>query len=119
MVDTTDFDAMTRAELLELRGHLDRAIASVGERDRQAAIKAIENLARDHGFTLAELVSGVGGKDGRSGRAQREGRRAPSPSNAKYRNPDNASQTWSGRGRRPVWFSDALANGRTRTDMEV
>ncbi|HEV7216687.1 MAG TPA: H-NS histone family protein [Chloroflexota bacterium] len=26
----------------------------------------------------------------------------------KYRNPENPTQTWSGRGKRPVWFSEAL-----------
>lgn len=117
MADAINFDNMTRAELIELRDQLDNAIASASERERQEAIKAVEDLARKHGFSLSELVSDGG--DARSGRTKRRGRAAPGSSHVKYRNPENTSQTWSGRGRRPVWFSDALASGRAQTDMEA
>jgi DNA-binding protein H-NS len=30
-----------------------------------------------------------------------------------YQNPDNAAQTWSGKGKRPLWVEHALAKGRT------
>jgi len=29
----------------------------------------------------------------------------------KYRNPENSSETWTGRGRTPLWLADALARG--------
>lgn len=122
MTDTTpDFEAMTRAELIELRGKIDRAIAAAGERDRQRALKAAEDLAREHGFSLAELVGSGTGK-GRSAGAKRGGRAATAssaPSDAKYRNPDNPDQTWSGRGRRPAWFSEALAQGRSAEELRA
>ena len=35
----------------------------------------------------------------------------------RYRNPGNASQTWSGRGRQPSWILDALAAGLTLNDL--
>ncbi len=31
---------------------------------------------------------------------------------ARYRNPANPSETWSGRGEQPGWFKQALASGR-------
>ena len=34
----------------------------------------------------------------------------------KYRNPANAEQTWSGRGKRPRWFNDALKAGKVVYD---
>jgi len=30
---------------------------------------------------------------------------------ARYRNPDNPSETWSGKGRMPTWVTEALASG--------
>ena len=36
---------------------------------------------------------------------------------AKYRNPDDAEQTWSGRGKRPRWFNDALKAGKKESDL--
>ncbi|TNC45043.1 H-NS histone family protein [Rubellimicrobium rubrum] len=112
---------MTRAELVELRGKIDRAIAAAGERDRQRALKAAEDLAREHGFSLAELV-GSGTAKGRSAgtkRGPRADATSSAPSNAKYRNPDNADQTWSGRGRRPAWFNEALAQGRSAEELRA
>ncbi|WP_367180595.1 H-NS family nucleoid-associated regulatory protein, partial [uncultured Jannaschia sp.] len=37
--------------------------------------------------------------------------KAPQP--AKYRHSENASLTWSGRGRQPGWIKGALENGRS------
>ena len=121
MAEQLDFNSMTRAELIELRGQLDKAIAAAGDRDRQRALKAAEDLAREHGFSLAELVPGT--DKGRSGSGKRGSRSAASassaPSQAKYRNPENPDQTWSGRGRRPQWVHDATANGRALEELAI
>ena len=37
----------------------------------------------------------------------------------KYRNPDQPSETWSGRGKRPRWLTAALTNGRTIEDFVI
>ena len=67
---------------------------------------ALEEKARAMGFSLAELT----------------GTAAPrkrSVAVAKYANPADASETWSGRGRKPRWFADALAAGRPESDLLV
>ena len=35
----------------------------------------------------------------------------------RYRNPDDPSQTWNGRGRQPKWVAEALAGGKTLDDL--
>ena len=40
-------------------------------------------------------------------------------SGPRYRNPQNAAETWSGRGKRPAWIEAALAQGSTLDDLEV
>jgi DNA-binding protein H-NS len=37
----------------------------------------------------------------------------------KYRNPDDRSQTWSGRGRQPRWFAAALKRGKTERSLLI
>ena len=37
----------------------------------------------------------------------------------KYRNPDNPSQTWAGRGLKPRWYRQALAAGRKEKDLLI
>jgi DNA-binding protein H-NS len=63
----------------------------------------------------------MGGQKGRGRRAAGAANgNGSGPANApRYRNPDDASQTWSGRGRRPRWIHDAEAAGRTLQDLEI
>ena len=56
----------------------------------------------ESGLTLAEVYPARGGKKSAGGKGSK-GSVAP-----KYRDPSDASLTWSGRGRQPAWFADAL-----------
>ncbi|MBA4351241.1 MAG: transcriptional regulator, partial [Rhodobacter sp.] len=62
--------------------------------------------ARAMGFSLAELTGTVAP-------------RKRAPATAKYANPADASDTWSGRGRKPRWFAEALAKGKKPEDLAV
>lgn len=37
----------------------------------------------------------------------------------KFRNPDNPSQTWAGRGKRPRWFLAQISSGRPMDDLRI
>ncbi|WP_425074697.1 H-NS family nucleoid-associated regulatory protein [Sagittula sp. S175] len=41
------------------------------------------------------------------------------PAAAKYRNPENPALTWSGRGRKPLWFVEELEEGKTASDLAI
>ena len=97
----TDLDKMSKDELMKLRKDVDRALDGVSDRERKAALDAAEKAARDHGFSLSEL----------SGPATKKGK-TKSKSPAKFRNPENPDQTWSGRGRKPDWFKSAENAGK-------
>ena len=98
-------------ELKDLRKIVERAIASYETRKRQEAISAVEQAAQEHGFKLTDLLAN--GKAGR-GRKSNGGTTIDA---AKYVNPDDPEQTWSGRGRRPQWINEALDSGRTLEDL--
>ena len=38
---------------------------------------------------------------------------------AKYRHPENAALTWSGRGRKPQWFADHINAGKDPSALAV
>lgn len=99
-----NIEKLTRKELVDLKAKVEKAITALDQKEKDAALKAAEQAARAHGFSLADL--GVAGGKGRRKGAAR-GAKTP----AKYRNPDDPSQTWSGRGRRPQWIKDAEAAG--------
>jgi DNA-binding protein H-NS len=66
----------------------------------------VEAVARDLGYSQAELV----GTETKSSRM---------PATAKYRHPENPALTWSGRGRKPQWFVEALEEGKTEGDLAI
>ena len=37
----------------------------------------------------------------------------------RFRNPEDHTQTWSGRGRRPAWYNEAQAAGRPIEDLKT
>ena len=112
----TEYETMSRKELMALRANIDKAIAAVGDRDRRNALKAAEDAVREHGFTLSELTPFVGAG---GGRGRRRGAAEGAVNAPRYRNPDNPEQTWSGRGRRPRWVHDAEAAGRSLDDLRI
>ncbi|WP_210529164.1 H-NS histone family protein [Rubellimicrobium arenae] len=108
----TDYEKMSRKELMQLRANIDKAIATVGDRDKRNALKAAEDAARDHGFTLNDLMPLIGQVRGR-----RKATSSGEGGEPRYRNPENPEQTWSGRGRRPRWVHEAEAAGRPLEDL--
>ncbi|AHX14493.1 histidine biosynthesis protein [Dyella jiangningensis] len=70
----------------------------------------IHALIKAEGFSFEDVFGqGRGGKGRRTG-----GTVAP-----KYRNPADPEQTWSGRGKRPRWFNDALKAGKKEKDLAI
>ena len=94
-----DLNIMTLADLKQLQKDVQRTIEGYSERKKQEAVLALEAKAQEFGFSLSDLM-GV--------KKKRKNSTAGGP---KYRHPDNAKITWSGRGRKPGWFVDALAAG--------
>ena len=96
---------------------LDDLIVAAGEtkkrlqRERIGEVrKKLTAIARDEGFSIEELFG-----EGRPRVSGNKGRAVP----AKYRNPFDETQTWSGRGKRPRWFVDALDQGKQVSDMLI
>jgi DNA-binding protein H-NS len=46
-------------------------------------------------------------------------KRQSKPVEVKYRNPANAQQEWTGRGRRPQWVSAWLGDGKSLEDLSL
>lgn len=100
---------LNEKQLEKLKGDIDKELTTRVKQKLTEARKAAEDAARKHGFSLQDIV---GGKS--RGKAAGKGGAAP-----KYRNPADASQTWSGRGRQPAWFKDAIAAGKSPDDMAI
>ena len=67
----------------------------------QSVKQKIETLLNNSGLTLNDVYPSRATK----GASKKGAKGVVAP---KYRNPSNASETWSGRGRQPAWFAKAL-----------
>lgn len=101
-----DLEALSLGELKKMQKDVAKAISTFEDRQKADARAKVEALARDLGYSLAELV----GSETKTSRA---------PAAAKYRHPENPALTWSGRGRKPQWFVEALAGGKTAADLAI
>jgi DNA-binding protein H-NS len=107
-----DLHSMSRAELEKLRAEIDRALESLEARKLAEARKAAENAVRALGYSLDEVLGGGAAPKAR-------GRKATKSGNAKYHNPANPAQTWTGRGRQPGWIKDGLKAGKSMGDFLI
>lgn len=103
-----DLKSMTPKQLEKLAGDVAKEIKLRSSKQRDAAMKAAVKAAKQHGFDLADLVGAPTPAKKRTVK-----KKAPAP--AKYRNPANPDQTWSGRGRRPEWYKAAEKAGKLKT----
>jgi len=108
-----DLNSLSLKELKDLQVSVQKAIVNFEEHKRREALAALEAVARENGFSLGELV---GGGFPRGSKAKNEVRTPIAP---KYVNPHNKADTWSGRGRKPMWFQAALDAGKSADDMLI
>ncbi len=101
-----DLEALSLGELKKMQKDVAKAISTFEDRQKSEARAKVEALARDLGYSLAEVV----GAKTKSSRA---------PAAPKYRHPENLALTWSGRGRKPQWFVEALEAGKTASDLAI
>ena len=101
-----DVNSLSLKELKDLQSQVAKAISGYEDRRKREALAELEEKAKAMGFSLSELTGLTTG-------------RKRSPSTAKYANPANAADTWSGRGRKPRWFSEALAKGKKPEDLAI
>ena len=97
MAKINGLEKMSYAELLKLQGQVEAAIAERRVSDAHETKEQLRQMAEKAGFDIKELY-------GRRGSPRGSGV-------AKYRNPKDASQTWTGRGRKPNWLVDAVKRG--------
>ncbi|MEY3004198.1 MAG: Trans-acting regulatory protein hvrA [Pseudomonadota bacterium] len=102
-----NIDTMSLAELQAYQKEVEAAIKGYEKKRRAEALAAARAAAKEHGFSLEELMGA------------KPAAKATAKGAAKYANPADPSQTWSGRGRQPAWVKAALASGKPLSSMAI
>ena len=99
-------DKLSIKDLKDLRAKVDKAIVSRQADERNSLKERFREMAEEAGFSLNEVVGGVRTTKGRVVAA-------------KFANPANPQETWSGRGRQPNWLSAKLKSGANLEDFRI
>lgn len=100
-----NLEKMSREELQDLQRKVNGALKSFDDRQKKEAQSRLEAMAKEMGFSLSDFS---GGKKSKA-----------SGGIPKYVHPENPAMTWSGRGRQPQWFKDAIASGKAESDLAI
>jgi DNA-binding protein H-NS len=95
---------MSIDKLVKLKDQVEAALASKVIEQRRALETELSKLGRYQGGR-AKSAFGRGGSRG-----------AVAP---KYRNPENPSETWAGRGLKPRWLTAAMKGGKSLEDFAI
>ena len=102
-----NLDNLSLQELKTLQSDIAVAIANFEKRKKAEALAEVKAVAQAKGFSLDELL----------GTASTKSKRGPVP--AKYADPANPDNTWSGRGRKPKWLVAQLDQGKSVEDFAL
>jgi len=123
----------------QLKKLIDDASREHKRKQKRAPIAAVRkkltSMAMAEGYSLMELFGAQHGPRKRAESPAGKGQSTPRKSvtgtarkphssagtkvAAKYRNPDNPAETWSGRGQHPKWMVKAMAGGKKREDFAI
>jgi len=114
MAAESDFDLsnLSNEEMKELQKRLEKEQQEREQQQFEKVAQQYKELAASVGMTPEEVVMQM----------QRGGKKPLNKSavqNVRYRNPENPLQTWTGRGKRPNWLNDKLAQGAKLEDFKV
>ena len=103
MARNGDFEKMSYAELTKMQADIERMKIGKQSSERAALKEKLTKIASDAGFDLHELFS----------KGTRKGKGSVA---VKYRDPKNAENTWTGRGRMPRWMVAATKGGKAKKE---
>ena len=115
-----DLNTLSQRELGSLIATARKRQAQLSKRAPIAKVRSrLTKLAKAEGYTIEELFGGAAGSSRTSSaaapaRARKLGKVPP-----KYRNPENARETWTGRGKQPRWLAAYTAQGRDPADFLI
>lgn len=107
-----ELSKLSVTELKRLKTRVDAEIARRDDTTRKTLLKKVQKLASEAGVSLNDLL---GSKASASPARKAPKKAAGAPRGKvkpKYRNPNDANQTWTGRGRKPQWVAAWLSNGK-------
>ncbi|WP_417069678.1 H-NS family nucleoid-associated regulatory protein [Niveibacterium terrae] len=120
-----ELSKLSLADLNRLAKRVEAETARRATSTKKDVMREVQKLAAKAGIAIEELFGApvkaapaAKGRPGRKAGAKKAGGRK-TVGEAKYKNPADQSQTWTGRGRKPQWVQDWLAQGKPLAELEI
>lgn len=104
-MNQVDLNKLSLEELASIQKEADAVIKAKQKEKVHEAYAEFQKIAKSLGLSVEEIV-----KSGKSAKSKRP---------AKYQNPQNAKESWSGQGRKPKWIEEQLAKGKKLEDFLI
>ncbi len=100
------------AKLRKAKAEIEKKEQALLSRTQGKVIDKIVQLAADNKISMAQIAEALkSGKPAKPKRIANKSGAIRAKVAPKYRNPANPEQTWTGRGRSPLWVLDLQKNG--------
>lgn len=108
-----ELEKLSEKDLAELLEKAEKRLEKLRSRPSKAdMLAAIEKIAEENGYTLAELFPSAAP-------SPRVGSKKLGKAKVKYVHPTNPELRWSGRGSKPKWIVELLAAGHRLEDLSL
>jgi DNA-binding protein H-NS len=102
MARPANLENMSYADLSQMQARIERLKVEKQNAERDGLRQRILVMVKEHGFEMSDLFG--------------KGSKAKGTVTVKYRDPQNAQNTWTGRGRMPRWLAAATKGGKTKKE---
>ena len=109
-----NLDSMSVDEMWQLHEEIIRVLAARLTSEKRALEKRLSQLSREKGEVTQSEPLDLKLKENAPAKRRKYPRVFP-----KYRNPNESSETWSGRGKRPRWLTAALKAGHSIEEFAI
>src|SRR5438445_12536466 len=107
-----DLSNMSLGDLRNLQEQIKQEIKKREQQDVQKARDQIMAIAQSVGIPLKDLL-------GAAGRGAKSANANTGSVAVRFRNPADASQQWTGRGRQPKWVKEWVEGGKSMDELRV
>jgi len=110
-----DLSNISLGDLRNLQEQIKQEMKQREQQDLQKAREQIMAIAQSVGVPLKDLIA----TSGRGAKAAGKSGSGSGSVAVRFRNPDNESQQWTGRGRQPKWVKEWVEGGKSLDKLRI
>lgn len=115
-----ELNGMSLMELRKLQTKVQNEISKREASSKKTLLKRLQKMAAEEGLSLDELLDKPSpAKPATAVKAKPAKAVKAKPAKPKYCHPTDKAKTWTGHGRKPAWFAEWIAEGKSADDLLV